>query len=90
MNEEIAKKTIQEMMDKEKNNKAKKSLKDTMSDLYQNFGLILGFVVFMISLGVIFGFVTYTIVGIRQMLYKINKAFPKAKKEPKKQDNIVA
>jgi predicted PurR-regulated permease PerM len=90
MNEEIARKTIQEMMDKEKNNKAKKSLKDTMSDLYQNFGLILGFVVFMLSLGVIFGFVTYTIVGIRQMLDKINKAFPKAKKEPKKQDNIVA
>lgn len=92
MNEEVAKKTIQEMMDKEKgnkDNKVKKSLQDVMSDLYQNFGLVIGFVIFMFSLGIIFGFITYTVVGVSQMVDKINKAFPKSKKKTQKQDNIV-
>lgn len=93
MNEEIAKKTIQQMMNKENKEKVKKSLKDTIFDLYSNIGLVFGFIVFMFSLGVIFGFVTYSVVGARQMIDKVNKAFPRAKKEPKieaiKQDNIA-
>lgn len=70
--------------------RAKKAFKDTMFDLYSNIGLVLGFIVFMFTLGVIIGFVTYSVVGVKQMLDKINKTFPKAKKGPIKQDNIVA
>ena len=63
--------------------KAKKAFRDVMFDLYSNIGLILGFIVFMLTLGVVFGFITYSAVGIRQMVNKIKTCLPKPKVKAK-------
>lgn len=59
--------------------KNKKCFKDVIFDLYSNVGLIVGFIIFMFSIGILFGFITYSVVGFMQMKNKINNSI-KSKK----------
>lgn len=54
-----------------------KSFSSRINDFYSNIGLTLGLIVFMASFGLIFGFITYTIIGFKMMCKKIGNSIRK-------------
>lgn len=77
--------------------KQKRSIKDFFSseELYSNIGLVFGFILFMLSLGIILGFVKYSFIGIVKAVREMAKTLDlkKAKKEKSKvaqKDNNIA
>ena len=52
----------------------KKPFKDRLNELYGDIGLVLGLVVFTCTLGIILGFITYTVIGFKTMIKKIGNS----------------
>lgn len=46
--------------------------------IYSEIGLSLGLILFMFSLGILFGFITYTVIGLKTMIKKIGNSSRKA------------
>lgn len=54
--------------------KEKRPLRDRLNDIYSNVGLLLGLIVFACTLGIVLGFITYAIIGVKTMIRKIGNS----------------
>lgn len=75
---------IQKAKKVEEKIKVKKEFHEIMESIRLNFGLVLGFILYIFTLGLVFGFIEYSVLGI----VRLNKKF-KSIKPKKETDNSV-
>lgn len=71
--------------------KVKKEFSQIMADIRLNFGLVLGFILYIFTLGLVFGFIEFSVLGVVRLTNKIKTLSPKKQKRviPSKKDVII-
>lgn len=71
--------------------KVKKEFAQIMAEIRINFGLVLGFILYIFTLGLVFGFIEFSVLGVFRLNKKINALKVEKQKTviPSKNDEII-